>query len=116
MSESDVSQTHEGPVPEVPGGASSPAVPRDPGGTQSRRPRIGDTRPAPPVPAAAPAAVVAPVAPRPAQRPAVDPAQGGGATAPVDPARTDALAGPEGIVSTGRRVVRVQALNNGKSR
>src|ERR1700732_297094 len=96
MSESDVSQTHEGPVPEVPGGTSSPAVPRDPGGTQSRRPRVGDTRPAPPGPAGSPAAVVAPVAPRPAQRPAVDPAQGGGATAPVDPARTDALAGPEG--------------------
>ena len=30
MSESDVSQTHEGPVPEVPGGASSPAVPPRP--------------------------------------------------------------------------------------
>jgi ribonuclease E len=96
MSESDVSQTHEGPVPEVPGGASSPAVPRDPGGTQSRRPRIGDTRPAPPVPAAAPAAVVAPVAPRPPQRPTVDPAQAGGARASEAPARTDAPAGPEG--------------------
>ncbi len=95
MSESDVSQTHEGPVPEVPGGTSSPAVPRDPAGTQSRRPRIGDTRPAPPVPAAAPAAVVAPVAPRSPQRPAVDPAQAGGATVPVDPARTDAPGGPE---------------------
>src|SRR5450755_331968 len=95
MSESDVSQTHEGPVPEVPGGTSSPAVPRDPAGTQSRRPPIGDTRPAPPVPAAAPAAVVAPVAPRSPQRPAVDPAQAGGATVPVDPARTDAPGGPE---------------------
>ena len=107
MSESDVSQTHEGPVPEVPGGASSPAVPRDPAGTQSRRPRIGDTRPAPPVPAAAPAAVVAPVAPRSPQRPAVDPAQAGGATAPVDPARTGAPAGPEvngdGDVAPGGR-------------
>src|SRR5580692_2803152 len=104
MSESDVSQTHEGPVPEVPGGASSPAVPRDPAGTQSRRPRIGDTRPAPPVPAAAPAAVVAPRAP---QRPAVDPAQAGGATAPVDPARTGTPTGPEangdGDVPGGRR-------------
>src|SRR5580700_3987733 len=107
MSESDVSQTHEGPVPEVPGGASSPAVPRDPAGTQSRRPRIGDTRPAPPVPAAAPAAVVAPVAPRAPQRPAVDPAQAGGATAPVDPARTGTPTGPEangdGDVPGGRR-------------
>ncbi len=96
MSESDVSQTHEGPVPEVPGGASSSAVPRDPAGTQSRRPRIGDTRPAPPVPAAAPAAVVAPVAPRPPQSPAIDQAQAGGTTAPVAPARTGAPAGPEG--------------------
>jgi ribonuclease E len=96
MSESDVSQTHEGPVPEVPGGTSSPPVPRDPAGTQSRRPRIGDTRPAPPVPAVAPAAVVAPVAPRQHQGPTVDPAQAGAATAPVDPVRTGAPAGPEG--------------------
>jgi ribonuclease E len=62
MSESDISQTHEGPTTEVPGGASPPADPPGPGGAQKVRPKIGDTRPAPAVPAT-PGAVTAPPVP-----------------------------------------------------
>src|SRR5580698_7992368 len=70
MSESEISQTHEGPVTEA-GGDSQPAEP-SPQPRPSARPQIGDTRPAPPAAAAAPAARVVPavatlpkVAPRP---------------------------------------------------
>jgi ribonuclease E len=58
MSESEISQTHEGPVTEA-GGDSPPAEPS----AQPRpsvRPQIGDTRPAPPAPAPAPVARVVP--------------------------------------------------------
>jgi ribonuclease E len=70
MSESEISQTHEGPVTEA-GGDSQPAEP-SPQPRPSARPQIGDTRPAPPAAAAAPAARLVPavatlpkVAPRP---------------------------------------------------
>src|ERR1700722_12240455 len=61
MSESEISQTHEGPVTEA-GGDSPPAEPSAPSAQQrpSARPQIGDTRPAPPAPAPAPAARVVP--------------------------------------------------------
>jgi ribonuclease E len=80
MSESDISQTHEGPTTEVPGGASPPPDPRGPVGAQKARPKIGDTRPAPAVPAV-PAAVTAPPVPK------SPPARAKVATAPAGPAR-----------------------------
>jgi ribonuclease E len=76
MSESEISQTQEGPSTEVPGGASPPETPPSPQARpeqrQAVRPRIGDTRPAPAAPAAAPAAAVATTTPvEPAVRPPV---------------------------------------------
>jgi ribonuclease E len=65
MSESDISQTHEGHVTESPEGDSPltalPDPPHSP--PQSRRPRIGDTRPAPAVPVVLTAEAAPPVAP-----------------------------------------------------
>jgi ribonuclease E len=58
MSESEISQTHEGPVTEA-GGDSPPAEPSAQP-RPSARPQIGDTRPAPPAPPSAPAARVVP--------------------------------------------------------
>ena len=55
MSEPEISQTHEGPSAEVPGGASPPTPSPSPQPAPAR-PQIGDTRPAP----AAPPAPVAP--------------------------------------------------------
>jgi ribonuclease E len=78
MSESETNQTHEGRVTEVPGGTSPPTVPPDARPDRPRRPRIGDTRPAPVVPAVpvtAPAAVVVPAVPK------TGPAPGSGAAA-----------------------------------
>jgi ribonuclease E len=64
MSESEISQTHEGPVTEAGGDSpqAEPSAPSAPSAQQrpSARPQIGDTRPAPPVPPAAPAARVVP--------------------------------------------------------
>ena len=57
MSESEISQTHEGPVTEA-GGDSPPAEP-SPQPRPSARPQIGDTRPAPPAPATRVVPVVA---------------------------------------------------------
>ena len=65
MSESEISQTHEGPSAEVTGGASPPAAPPSPSPSPQpapARPQIGDTRPAPAAPAVAPASL-APVEP-----------------------------------------------------
>ena len=65
MSESEISQTHEGPSAEVTGGASLPAAPPSPSPSPQpapARPQIGDTRPAPAAPAVAPASL-APVEP-----------------------------------------------------
>jgi ribonuclease E len=81
MSESEISQTQEGPSTEVPGGASPPAAspspqPRPEQRPEPRpaavRPRIGDTRPAPAVPVVAPVAAVTATTPPPAA-PAVRP-------------------------------------------
>ena len=58
MSESEISQTHEGPVTEA-GGDSPPAEPSAQP-RPSARPQIGDTRPARPAPPSAPAARVVP--------------------------------------------------------
>src|SRR5580658_8896413 len=64
MSESEISQTHEGPVTEAGGDSpqAEPSAPPAPSAQQrpTARPQIGDTRPAPPVPAPAPAARVVP--------------------------------------------------------
>jgi ribonuclease E len=64
MSESEISQTHEGPVTEAGGDSpqAEPSAPSAPSAQQrpSARPQIGDTRPAPPVPASAPAPRVVP--------------------------------------------------------
>jgi ribonuclease E len=75
MSESEFSQTHEGHVTGVPGGASPPTAPPAPEKQQSpppppsppqpRRPQIGDTRPAPAVPVVSGPTPAAPVAPAP---------------------------------------------------
>ena len=69
MSESEISQTHEGHVTEVPGGASPPTAPPAPEKQQqqqqARRPQIGDTRPAPAVPVGPAPTPVAPSAPAP---------------------------------------------------
>ena len=57
MSESEISQTHEGPSAEVTGGASPPEAPPSPSPSPQpapARPQIGDTRPAPAAPAVAP--------------------------------------------------------------
>ncbi len=62
MSEPEISQTHEGPITEVPGGASPPAPPPSPQPAPAR-PRIGDTRPAPAVPVTPPPPPAAPVVP-----------------------------------------------------
>ena len=65
MSESEISQTHEGPSAEVTGGASPPEAPPSPSPSPQAapaRPQIGDTRPAPAAPAVAPASF-APAAP-----------------------------------------------------
>jgi ribonuclease E len=62
MSEPEISQTHEGPIAEVPGGASPPTPPRSPQPAPAR-PQIGDTRPAPAAPAAPAAPPAAPVVP-----------------------------------------------------
>ena len=59
MSESEISQTHEGPSTEVPGGASPPTPPPSPQPAPAR-PQIGDTRPAPAAPVAPPPAPVVP--------------------------------------------------------
>jgi ribonuclease E len=77
MSESEISQTHEGPMTEVPGGDSplpgpSPQAPPRP----QARPQIGDTRPARPAPvvpavATVPVAAPAAAAPPPSQARAV---------------------------------------------
>jgi ribonuclease E len=64
MSEPEIDQTHEGPVPEAPGGDSPPIAQRDTAPPQLRRPQIGDTRPGPAVPVVAvPTPVVVPLAP-----------------------------------------------------
>jgi ribonuclease E len=81
MSESDISQTHEGPTTQVPGGASPPADPPGPVGAQKMRPKIGDTRPAPAVPVV-PGAVNAPPVPT------SPPARANVATPPAAPARS----------------------------
>jgi ribonuclease E len=64
MSESEISQTHEGPVTEAGGNSpqAEPSAPSAPSAQQrpAARPQIGDTRPAPPAPPAAPAARVVP--------------------------------------------------------
>jgi ribonuclease E len=61
MSESEISQTQEGPSTEVPGGISPPTAPTapPPPPRPAIRPQIGDTRPAPAAPMAASAATVA---------------------------------------------------------
>ena len=59
MSEPEISQTHEGPSTEVPGGASPPTPPPSPQPAPAR-PQIGDTRPAPAAPVAPPPAPVVP--------------------------------------------------------
>ena len=79
MSESEISQTHEGPSAEVTGGASPPAAPPSPSPSPQpapARPQIGDTRPAPAAPAVAPASL-APVEP---------PVASAGAPSPAVPA------------------------------
>jgi ribonuclease E len=69
MSESEISQTHEGPPTGDPGGGSPPAAPPAAEPRPAARPQIGDTRPARP----APAVVTAPVAAIPAVPPVVRP-------------------------------------------
>jgi ribonuclease E len=90
MSESEISQTQEGPSTEVPGGSSPPTAPSAPTAAPAPpqrpavRPQIGDTRPAPAGPVAAPAATGA-------ASPAGSPRT---ATAPAEPAvRTPLFAG-----------------------
>jgi ribonuclease E len=57
MSESEISQTHEGPMTEA--GGDSPPADTSPQPRPSARPQIGDTRPARPVPATRAVPVVA---------------------------------------------------------
>jgi len=71
MSESEISQTQEGPTTEVPGGDSPPPAPSSPQQRPPARPQIGDTRPARPAPVP-PVLPVAPVVAAPAP-PAVRP-------------------------------------------
>jgi ribonuclease E len=59
MSESEISQTQEGPSTEGPAGASPPTAPPSPQQRPAARPQIGDTRPAPAVPASTPAPAAA---------------------------------------------------------
>jgi ribonuclease E len=86
MSESDISQTHEGPTTEVPGAASPPPDPHGPVGAQKARPKIGDTRPAPAVPLAPAVATAPPV-------PTSPPARAKVAPPPAAPARPVPAAG-----------------------
>jgi len=101
MSESEISQTQEGPGPELPGGDSPPTVPP---ATQQRppgKPRIGDTRPARP----STVLPVAPVVPLVAAAPVVSPIRPV-VTSGVDEATGDGLAesvGDEDGGSNGKR-------------
>ncbi len=85
MSEPEISQTHEGPSAEVPGGASPPTPPRSPQPAPAR-PQIGDTRPAPAAPPtpAAPAAAVPAVPSVPAVAPIIRPPAFTGASDAAD--------------------------------
>jgi ribonuclease E len=115
MSESEISQTHEGPSAEVTGGASPPEAPPSPQPAPAR-PQIGDTRPAPAAPAVAPAsfapaasggAAAAPAPAVPAVAPIIRPPAfagaadaGGDAAAAADP--SDEVGDDDGS-SNGKR-------------
>jgi ribonuclease E len=118
MSESEISQTHEGPSAEVTGGASPPEAPPSPSPSPQpapARPQIGDTRPAPAAPAVAPAsfapaasggAAAAPAPAVPAVAPIIRPpafagaADAGGDAAAADP--SDEVGDDDGS-SNGKR-------------
>jgi ribonuclease E len=84
MSDSDISQTHEGPVTESPEGTSSLTAPLAPSSPETRRPRIGDTRPAPAVPVVPAAEPAPPSAPVVRRSPTPDPGIVGGSDGSVD--------------------------------
>jgi ribonuclease E len=80
MSESEISQTHEGPMTEA--GGDNPPADQSAQARPSVRPQIGDTRPARPVPAARVVPVVATLPA--AAAPTAPPARTGGFTAADD--------------------------------
>jgi ribonuclease E len=107
MSESEISQTHEGPVTEA-GGDSPPAEPSAPSAQQrpSARPQIGDTRPAPPAPASAPAARVVPAVatlPKVAPPRPVAPQTRAGAFEDGDDATEDEVGDDDEVRADGKR-------------
>src|SRR3984957_12991970 len=107
MSESEISQTHEGPVTEA-GGDSPPAEPSAPSAQQrpSARPQIGDTRPAPPAPAPAPAARVVPAVatlPKVAPPRPVAPQTRAGAFEDGDDATEDEVGDDDEVRADGKR-------------
>jgi ribonuclease E len=96
MSESEISQTHEGPMTEVPGGDSpSPGPSPQAQPRPQARPQIGDTRPARPAPAVPAVATLPVTAPAPA---ASTPPQARPVTGAVgdDDGRGDEVGGEDG--------------------
>ncbi len=100
MSESEISQTHEGPVTEA-GGDSPPAEP-SPQPRPSARPQIGDTRPAPPAPATRAVPVVATM-PKVAPAPPVAPVTRPGAFEDSDDATEDEVGDDDEGRGEGKR-------------
>jgi len=100
MSESEISQTHEGPVTEA-GGDSPPAEP-SPQPRPSARPQIGDTRPAPPAPATRVVPVVATL-PKVAPAPPVAPVTRPGAFEDSDDATEDEVGDDDEGRGEGKR-------------
>ncbi len=100
MSESEISQTHEGPVTEA-GGDSPPAEP-SPQPRPSARPQIGDTRPAPPAPATRVVPVVATM-PKVAPAPPVAPVTRPGAFEDSDDATEDEVGDDDEGRGEGKR-------------
>ena len=104
MSEMEISQSPEGHPPEPPGGSSTRA-PQGPRAAPARKPKIGDTRPAPPVvpppaksasaptsPAAPQAKAATPVVPRTRSE---DPAPKDSSSSTAGPAAAEGEGGPK---------------------
>ena len=99
MSDSDISQTQGGPAADTTAGARPPKEPQVSAPEESRRPRIGDTRPAPAVPA----------------QPTASPAAGA-ERAPVPTVSEPRAERPEGQPQAGRQPApspAAAATNNG---